>query len=84
MYRTRGSVLIEALSYKPKGRRFETRRDNSIVSIYLILPAAQGSWIYTASNRNEYQRQKLKCFWEVERGQRLMLIIVCEPIVYTT
>jgi hypothetical protein len=28
------------------------------ISIYLILPAALGTGIYLASNRNEYQKQK--------------------------
>jgi hypothetical protein len=27
-------------------------------SIYLILPAALGPGVYSASNRNEYQKQK--------------------------
>jgi hypothetical protein len=27
-------------------------------SIYLILPAALGSGVHSASNRNEYQKQK--------------------------
>jgi hypothetical protein len=27
-------------------------------SIYLILPVAQGPGVYSASNRNEYQKQK--------------------------
>jgi hypothetical protein len=34
----------------------------------LILPAALGPGIYSASNRNEYQKQQ-KCFWGVERGR---------------
>jgi hypothetical protein len=29
-------------------------------SIYLILPAALGPGIYSASNRNQYQKQKKK------------------------
>jgi hypothetical protein len=28
------------------------------LSIYLILPAALGPGVYSASNRNEYQKQK--------------------------
>jgi hypothetical protein len=32
--------------------------DEEIFSIYLILPAALGPGIYSASNRNEYQQQK--------------------------
>jgi hypothetical protein len=29
-----------------------------LLSIYLILPAALGSGVYSASNRNQYQKQK--------------------------
>jgi hypothetical protein len=38
---------------------------------YVILPAELGSGVYSASNRNEYQKQKekkKKCFWGVKRG----------------
>jgi hypothetical protein len=31
---------------------------NEFVSIYLILQAALGPGVYSASNRNEYQKQK--------------------------
>jgi hypothetical protein len=31
---------------------------NEFVSIYLILPEALGLRVYSASNRNEYQKQK--------------------------
>jgi hypothetical protein len=31
---------------------------NEISSIYLILPAALGHGVYSASNKNEYQKQK--------------------------
>jgi hypothetical protein len=48
-----GRAVVEALSYKPEGRWFDTRRDECIFSIYLILPAAQGPGVYSASNRNE-------------------------------
>jgi hypothetical protein len=34
------------------------RPDEVIFSIYLILPAALGPGVYSASNRNEYQKQK--------------------------
>jgi hypothetical protein len=39
-----------------------------MLTIYLILPVAIGPGIYSASNRNEYHRQKYKCFLAVERG----------------
>jgi hypothetical protein len=32
--------------------------DEVIFSIYLIIPAALGPGVYSASNRNEYQKQK--------------------------
>jgi hypothetical protein len=39
----RSSVMVKALGYKPKGRGFETSNKTGI---------------YSASNRNEYQRQE--------------------------
>jgi hypothetical protein len=50
----RGSLVVKALCYKPEGRGFET----PWVSIYLILPAALGPGVHSASNRNEYQKQE--------------------------
>jgi hypothetical protein len=50
-----GSVVVKALRYKPEGRGFETWY---FFYIYLILPAALGPGVYSASNRNEYQKQK--------------------------
>jgi hypothetical protein len=32
--------------------------DDELFSIYLILPAALGPSVYTASKRNEYQKRK--------------------------
>jgi hypothetical protein len=32
---------------------------NDFLSIYLILPAALGPGVYSASNRNEYQKHKI-------------------------
>jgi hypothetical protein len=37
---------------------------NKFFSIYLILQAALGPEVYSASNRNEYQKQKKKVSWE--------------------
>jgi hypothetical protein len=62
--------LVEALCYKPEGRGFSS--DEVIeffFSIYLILPAVLGSGVYSASNRNEYQ----KIFLGVKRGRRVRL-----------
>jgi hypothetical protein len=53
----RGSVVGKALCYKPESRRFDTRRSDFFL-IYLIFPAALGSGVYSASNRNKYQKYK--------------------------
>jgi hypothetical protein len=54
----RGSVVVKALCYKPEGRGFETPGGERFLSIYLILLAALGPGVYSASNRNEYQKHK--------------------------
>jgi hypothetical protein len=54
----RGSVMVKALRYKPEGRGFKTQWGEWFLSIYLILPAALGPRVYSASNRNEYQKRK--------------------------
>jgi hypothetical protein len=51
-------VGVKALCYKPEGRGFETDDVSDLCSIYLILPAAIGPGVYSAPNRNEYQKQK--------------------------
>jgi hypothetical protein len=53
-YVTRPTVLVEALCYKPEGRRFESRM-RSIFSIYLTFQPHYGPGVDSASNRNEYQ-----------------------------
>jgi hypothetical protein len=50
----------------------------------LILPVALGPGVFSASNRNEYQKQKKKVFlgsrlWLVRRADNLAAI--CEPTV---
>jgi hypothetical protein len=45
----RCSVVVEALCYKPEGRGFETLCDLSV---------ALGPGVHSASNRNEYHKQK--------------------------
>jgi hypothetical protein len=50
-------VVVKALYYKPKGCGFEIRIGECF-SVYLILLAALGPEVYTAPNRNEYQKQK--------------------------
>jgi hypothetical protein len=54
----RGSLVFKALCYKAEGRGFKTRWGEWFLSIYLILPAAIGPGVYSASNRNEYQKHK--------------------------
>jgi hypothetical protein len=55
----RGSVVVEVLCCKPEGLGFKTWWGEWIFSIYLILPATLNPWIYSASNRYEYQKQKI-------------------------
>jgi hypothetical protein len=52
--------------------------------MYLILQAALDPGVYSASNRDEYQKQKIIMFlgskvWRVRRTENL--ITICEPIV---
>jgi hypothetical protein len=54
----RGSVVVEALCYKLEGHGFETRWGEWKFPVFLILPAALGPGVYSASDRNEYQKQK--------------------------
>jgi hypothetical protein len=37
---------------------------NEFFSIYLILLAALGPWVYSTSNRNAYQKQKNYVSWD--------------------
>jgi hypothetical protein len=48
--------VVKALCYKSEGRGFDTDEANFL--IYLILPAALGLGVYSALNRNEYQKHK--------------------------
>jgi hypothetical protein len=54
---THGSVVVKALCYKPEVRD-PMRRIIFFFSIYLNIPTALGPGVYSASNRNEYQKQK--------------------------
>jgi hypothetical protein len=69
-----GGVVVKALCYKTEGRWFNSPSGNTIFSNYLILPAALGSGVYSASYRNEYQKQK-KCFWAVKSGRCVRLTL---------
>jgi hypothetical protein len=49
----------KVLCYKPEGRGFDTPWGEWIFSICLIFPAALGPMVvYSASNRNEFQKWK--------------------------
>jgi hypothetical protein len=69
--------VVKALCYKPE-KEFEI-----ICSIYLILPTTLGPGVHSASNRNEYQKQKIMFLgskmWPVHRGDNVATI--CKPIV---
>jgi hypothetical protein len=56
--RARGSIVVKALCYKPEGHGFETRWGEWFLSIYLIFLATLGPGVYSASNRNLYQKHK--------------------------
>jgi hypothetical protein len=50
-----GSIVVKALCYEPEITG--STPDEVIFSIYLILLAALGLGVYSASDRNEYQKQ---------------------------
>jgi hypothetical protein len=52
----RGSVVVKGLCCKVTG----SRPDEVKFYIYLIIPAVLGPGVYSASNRNQYQKQKNK------------------------
>jgi hypothetical protein len=56
---------------------------NDFLSIYVILPAAQGPGICSAYNRNERQKQKKKFLLSIARPALKAdnLAAICEPIV---
>jgi hypothetical protein len=53
-----GNVVVKVLSYKPEVAGSRLHEENKLFSIYSILPAILDHWVYSASNRNEYQKQK--------------------------
>jgi hypothetical protein len=59
--------LATSLGYKPK---VVGSSPNGVqFSSYLIIPAALGPGVYSASNRNEYRKHQDKyCFWLVKCG----------------
>jgi hypothetical protein len=59
IWRFQRGVVVKALCYKLEACGFKTRWGEYIFSMYLILPAALHHGVYSASNRNEYQKQKI-------------------------
>jgi hypothetical protein len=57
--KARSSIGFMAVCYKPEGRASRSYELNDFFFlIYLILPVALVPGIYSASNRNGYQKQK--------------------------
>jgi hypothetical protein len=52
-------IVDMALFYKLEGHKFEIRWGEWIFSIYLILLDALGLGVFSAYNRNKYQKQKI-------------------------
>jgi hypothetical protein len=59
-YRNIYNAIAENINYTTSRKVAGLKPDeaNEFVSIYLIVPAALGPGVYSASNRNEYQKQK--------------------------
>jgi hypothetical protein len=60
----RGSVVVEAVCYKPEGPRVETRIGELIFSVHLILPAELCPGVCSICKRNEYQKQRNNVYGE--------------------
>jgi hypothetical protein len=56
-----------------------------IFLIYVILPTTLGPEVYSASDRNKYQKQKIMFLWGRARPVRRAdnLAAICEAVVYT-
>jgi hypothetical protein len=84
IFGARGSMVVKALCYKPEGRVFGPDEVNQFFfSNYLILQATLVLGVYSASNRNECQKQKIMFLGSRERPVRRadILTAICEPIV---
>jgi hypothetical protein len=53
-----GRIVVKVQCCKPEGHEFETWWGEWISLIYVILLATLGPGVYSASNRDEYQKQK--------------------------
>jgi hypothetical protein len=51
----RSSVVVKALCYKPEGRGSIL---DGVIFLNLPIPSGLGPGVYSASNRNEYQKHK--------------------------
>jgi hypothetical protein len=60
--------LVEALCYKPEGRRIESRWGGFFQFTWSFQPH-YGPGVNSAANRNEYQEYS----WEVKGGRRVSL-----------
>jgi hypothetical protein len=69
--------LVEALCYKPEGRRFDSRY-HRIFLIDLIFEPHYGPGIGSASKRNEYQESSGVVEWLARKTDNLTAIF--EPI----
>jgi hypothetical protein len=78
--------LVEVLCYKTEGIEFEFRWGHWIILVYLILPAALDPGVYSVSNRNEYQKQKIKHISgsKARPARKTDLTPISEPNVYDT
>jgi hypothetical protein len=80
LYRVSGHAIVTMLR---AGRSRVPYPMRLIFSSHLILLAAQRSGVYTASNRNEYQKQQKMFLWSKVRPVRKVdnLTANYEPIV---
>jgi hypothetical protein len=76
-----GPSIFHATRRKVAGSRPD--EVNEFLSIYLIFKAALGPGVYSASNRNEYHKQKKMFLGSRARPVRKAdnLTVICEPTV---
>jgi hypothetical protein len=78
------SVVVKELCYKPwRSRVREPMTWINFFSIYLIIPASLGPGVHSASNRNEYQKQRKMFLGSRARPVRTAdnLTAICKPTV---